>query len=218
MTEQKTKKAKKPKPEKAKEAAVETEAAPKVRKELKPKVPSVLEKKFTEEHVPALMKQFNFTNCMQVPRLRAIVINTSMKEALQDVKILETAASEIATIAGQRPVITRAKKSIANFKLRKGQAIGARVTLRKKMMYEFMNRLVNVAMPRIRDFKGVSPKSFDGKGNYTLGLTEQIIFPEINFDKVSKVNGMNITFITSAKNDEEGRALLGMLGMPFRTA
>ncbi|HPM40934.1 MAG TPA: 50S ribosomal protein L5 [bacterium] len=168
--------------------------------------------------MPELMKQFGYSNRMQVPRLEKIVINTSMKEALQDIKVLETAAEELATITGQRPVITSAKKSIANFKLRKGQSVGARVTLRKRNMYEFLNRFVNVALPRVRDFKGVSPKSFDGRGNYTIGLTEQIIFPEINFDKVSKVNGMNITFCTSAKTDDEGRALLGLLGMPFRSA
>lgn len=230
MTEEKTTKAKKPasekKPAKKKPAAGKKspaerkaeggEPAPKPRKELRPKVPSVLEKKYVEECVPALMQQFGYTNRMQVPRLKKIVVNTSMKEALQDVKILQTAAEEIAAITGQRPVITRAKRSIANFKLRKGQAVGARVTLRKRMMYEFMNRFVNVALPRVRDFKGVSPASFDGRGNYTLGLTEQIIFPEINFDKVSKVNGMNITFCTDAKSDGEGRALLGLLGMPFK--
>ena len=216
-------KAKKPKKDKAKQAgdaadAKGAEKTPKPRKELKPKVPSVVEKRYHEECVPALMKQFGYTSRMQVPRLEKIVINTSMKEALQDIKVLETAVEEMAAISGQRPVITRAKKSIANFKLRQGQSVGARVTLRKRMMFEFLNRFVNIALPRARDFKGVSPKSFDGRGNYTMGLTEQIIFPEINFDKVSKVNGMNVTFCTSAKSDEEGRALLGLLGMPFRTA
>ncbi len=131
--------------------------------------------------------------------------------------MLETAANEIADITGQRPVLTKARKSIANFKLREGNTIGARVTLRGKMMYEFLNRLVNIALPRVRDFKGVSPKAFDGRGNYTLGIREQIIFPEINFDKVNKVYGMNISFVTSATNDDEGRALLKMMGMPFRT-
>ena len=154
---------------------------------------------------------------MQVPKLEKIVINTCLKEALQDIKILETAAEELANIAGQRPLLTKAKKSIANFKLRAGQPIGACLTLRGVRMYEFMNRLVNVALPRVRDFKGMSPKSFDGRGNYTLGLTEQIIFPEINFDKVQKINGMNITFVTTAKTDDEGRSLLQMLGMPFRS-
>ena len=215
MAEERIKKVKKVKPadDGQKEAS-----APKVKKELKPKVASVIEKKYFEECVPELMKQFAYKSKMQVPRLQKIVINTSMKEALQDIKILETAATELATIAGQKPVITRAKKSIANFKLRKGQAVGAMVTLRKKNMYEFLNRLVNVALPRVRDFKGISQRSFDGRGNYTLGLTEQIIFPEINFDKVTKVNGMNLSFITTAKTDAEGKALLGLLGMPFRTA
>ena len=214
---QKPKKEKKPQAEAAPKGEA-AEKAPKPKKEFKPKVPSVIEKHYVDVCVPALMQQFGYTNRMQVPRLEKIVINTSMKEALQDIKILQTAAEEIAAITGQRPVITRAKKSIANFKLRKGQAVGARVTLRKRMMYEFLNRLVNVALPRVRDFKGVSPKSFDGRGNYTLGLTEQIIFPEINFDKVSKVNGMNLTFCTNARTDDEGRALLGLLGMPFRAA
>lgn len=189
----------------------------KVKKELKPKVPSALEKKYNEECVPHLMKQFGYKNRMEAPKLSKIVINLSIKEALQDVKILENAANEIAAISGQKPALKKAKKSIANFKLRKGQAIGAMVTLRKKSMYEFLNRLVNVALPRVRDFKGVSAKSFDGRGNYTLGLTEQIIFPEINFDKVSKVTGMNVTFVTTARKDEEGRALLGLMGMPFKT-
>lgn len=217
MAEAKTKE-KKQKKAPAEKSAVEEPAAPKPKKALKPKVPSELEKKFFEEGVPGLMKEFGYTNCMQVPRLEKIVINTSMKEALQDVKVLETALEELMAITGQRPVMTRAKKSIANFKLRKGQAVGARVTLRKRMMYEFMNRFVNVALPRVRDFKGVSPHAFDGRGNYTIGLTEQIIFPEINFDKVTKVNGMNVTFCTSAATDGEARALLARLGMPFRTA
>lgn len=197
--------------------AKEEVEVPKPRKELGPKVPSVMEKKYTDECVPALMREFSYKNRMQVPVLKKIVVNTSIKEALQDAKILDTAAAEIAAITGQKPATRRAKKSIANFKLRKGQAVGAMVTLRKKMMYEFMNRLVNVALPRVRDFKGVSSKSFDGRGNYTLGLTEQIMFPEINFDKVTKVNGMNITFVTSAKTDEEGRSLLGLMGIPFKT-
>lgn len=219
MSQEKAKKVKKTEKsakKKPQETKVEETAQPKVRKELKPKVPSVVERKYNDECIPVLMKQFGFTNRMQAPRLKKIVINTSMKEALQDIKVLDTAAGEIAAISGQKPVIKRAKKSIANFKLRKGQAIGAMVTLRKKTMYEFMNRLVNVALPRVRDFKGVSPKSFDGRGNYTLGLTEQIIFPEINFDKVTKVSGMNVTFVTTARNDEEGKTLLGFLGMPFR--
>jgi large subunit ribosomal protein L5 len=164
-----------------------------------------------------MQEQFKYANRMQVPKITKIVINTSMADALTDVKVLEQAAKEIADITCQRPVLTKARKSIANFKLREGNTIGARVTLRGKLMYEFMNRLVNIALPRVRDFKGVSPKAFDGRGNYTLGLTEQIIFPEINFDKVSKVYGMNITFVTTATTDEEGRALLKNMGMPFRT-
>ena len=190
----------------------------KPKKELKPKVPSSLEKKYFEECVPTLMKNLGLTNRMRVPRLEKIVVNTSVKEALQDVKILKKAADEISDITGQKHVITKAKKSIANFKLRQGQSIGARVTLRGNYMYEFMNKLVNVALPRVRDFKGISVKAFDGNGNYTLGLNEQTIFPEIDFDKVQKINGMNITFVTSAKTDEEGKELLSLMGMPFKNA
>jgi large subunit ribosomal protein L5 len=201
----------------AKDAKKKAEAP---KQEAKPRVKfsSEWEKRYKDECLPALMKQFNYGNKMQAPKLTKIVVNTSMKEALQDVKLLQNASDEIAAITGQRPVITKAKKSIANFKLRQGQSIGASVTLRGKVMYEFMNRLVNVALPRVRDFKGVSFKSFDGRGNYTLGLTEQTIFPEINFDKVQKQYGMNLTFVTTARTDEEGRALLTLLGMPFRTA
>ncbi|HPW45368.1 MAG TPA: 50S ribosomal protein L5 [bacterium] len=176
----------------------------------------MLAKTYQGEVVPKLIEKFGYKNRMQVPRLEKIVINTSMREALQDVKILQTAANEIASITGQRPVITKAKKSISNFKLRQGQSVGARVTLRGAYMYEFVSRLVNVALPRVRDFKGVSNKSFDGRGNYTLGLTEQTIFPEIDFDKVQKINGMNITFVTTAKTDEEAKELLTLMGMPFR--
>ena len=154
---------------------------------------------------------------MQVPKLTKIVVNTCMADALLDVKVLENAAREIETITGQHPCITKAKKSIANFKLRQGQSIGARVTLRGRNMYEFLSRLVNVALPRVRDFKGVPAKSFDGRGNYTMGITEQAIFPEINVDKVSRTTGMNITFVTTAKTNDEGRVLLKLLGMPFRT-
>lgn len=177
---------------------------------------SLLEEKYLKEAVPQLMKEFSYKNVMQVPKLKKIVINSSIKEGVQDIKILEYAAGEIGQITGQKPVITRARKSIANFKLRVGAPIGVKVTLRGRLMYEFMSRLVNVALPRVRDFKGVSPKSFDGKGSYTLGLTEQSIFPEINFDKIQRVFGMNITFVTSAKTDKEGEALLKTMGMPFR--
>lgn len=220
-TKGKTPKGKTPKgdPKKAAGAKEPEEAKKeKPRRELKPKVPSEWEKRYTDECVPKLMQRFSFTNRMRVPRLRKIVINTSIKEALQDNKILLTAADELAAITGQRPVITRAKKSISNFKLRKGQSIGVMVTLRGPVMYEFMSRLVNVALPRVRDFKGVSNKAFDGKGNYTLGMTEQTIFPEINYDRVQRQYGMNVTFVTTARNNEEGKALLENMGMPFRGA
>lgn len=175
-----------------------------------------LKDKYINDVVPAMMKEFNYSNVMQVPRLTKIVVNTSLKEAIQNIKVLETAAGELADITGQKPLIRRAKKSIANFKLRAGMPIGAMVTLRRERMFEFMDRLISVAIPRIRDFRGVSPKSFDGRGNYSLGITEQIIFPEINYDKVNKVTGMNITFVTTANTDQEAKALLAHLGLPFR--
>jgi large subunit ribosomal protein L5 len=174
-----------------------------------------LRKKYDEEVVPGLQKRFGYKNPMQVPRLTKIVLNLSMKDAIQNVKLLETAAEELSLIAGQKAVITRARISIANFKLRENMPIGARVTLRGARMWEFYDRLVTVAIPRIRDFRGVSAKAFDGRGNYSLGLTEQIIFPEIDYDKVNKVSGMNIAFVTTAETDEEGRELLRHLGMPF---
>ena len=174
-----------------------------------------LRQRYEQEVRNKLQEEFGYANVMQVPRLHKIVLNQSMKDAVQNVKLLETAAEELTLIAGQRAVITRARKSIANFKLREGMPIGARVTLRGARMWEFLDRLVTVAIPRIRDFRGVNPKAFDGRGNYSLGLTEQIIFPEIDYDKVSRVNGMNIAFVTSAETDEEGRALLRHLGMPF---
>ena len=176
-----------------------------------------LEDKYRDEVVPQLTKEFGLDNPMQVPKLSKIVVNTCIADALTDIKVLQNAAEEIAQITGQRPCITKAKKSIANFKLRQGQSIGARVTLRGRSMWEFMSRLVNVALPRVRDFKGVSAKAFDGQGNYTMGLTEQAIFPEINVDKMARTNGMNITFVTTAKTNDEGKALLKNLGMPFRT-
>lgn len=181
-----------------------------------PKGPSPLEKKYKEEVAPLLIKQFHYKNNMQCPRLTRIVVNTSLKEALQDPKILDKALLELAQITGQRPFLTLAKKSISNFKLRAGQPIGCAVTLRKRYMYEFFNRLVNIVLPRVRDFKGVSPKGFDGRGNYTLGLTEQTIFPEIHHDKVDKIFGMNVTFVTTAGTNEEGKTLLKTMGMPFR--
>jgi large subunit ribosomal protein L5 len=174
-----------------------------------------LRQRYEDDAVAKLQSEFNYANLMQVPRLEKIVINLSMKEAVQNVKLLETAAEELTLIAGQKAVITRARRSIANFKLREGMPIGARVTLRGQRMWEFLDRLITVAIPRIRDFRGVNAKAFDGRGNYSLGLTEQIIFPEIDYDRVSKINGMNISFVTTAKTDDEGRALLRCVGMPF---
>lgn len=175
-----------------------------------------LRERYAKEGVAALMKELNFKNPMQVPRLEKIVLNMGLGEALANAKLLDSAVDQLAAITGQKPVVTRARKSIANFKLREGQAIGAAVTLRGERMFEFLDRLINVALPRVRDFKGVSSKAFDGKGNYTLGLREQIIFPEINYDQIEKVKGLNVTFVTSAKNDEHGMALLRHFGMPFR--
>jgi len=162
------------------------------------------------------MKRFNYKNIMEVPKLDKIVINMGLGEAIQNIKILDSAVQELALISGQKPIITKAKKSIAQFKLRSGMPIGCVVTLRKERMYEFFNRLVNVALPRVRDFKGVSGKSFDGRGNYALGIREQLIFPEIHYDKIDKVKGMNIVIVTTAKTDEEGKELLKLMGMPFR--
>jgi large subunit ribosomal protein L5 len=171
---------------------------------------------YYKEVVPTLMKQFNYKNIMQVPKLEKIVINIGLGEAIQNIKILDSTMEEIAVITGQRPVITKAKRSIAQFKLRAGMSIGCMVTLRKERMYEFLNRLINVALPRVRDFRGFSPHAFDGRGNYSLGIKEQIIFPEIDYDKIDKIKGMNIVLVTTAKNDEEGRELLKLMGMPFR--
>jgi large subunit ribosomal protein L5 len=175
-----------------------------------------LKEQYQEKVIPALMKEFNYGNIMEVPKLEKVVINMGLGEAIQNAKILDSAQSELAAITGQKPVVTKAKKSIANFKLRAGMPIGCKVTLRRERMYEFFDRLVNVALPRIRDFKGVSGKFFDGRGNYALGIREQIIFPEIDYDKIDKIKGMNIVITTTAKSDEEGKALLKMMGMPFR--
>jgi len=175
-----------------------------------------LKEVYQEKTVPALMKRFNYKNRMEVPKLEKIVINMGLGEAIQNIKILDSAAQELSQITGQKPVITKAKKSIAQFKLRTGMPIGCMVTLRKERMYEFFNRLVNVTLPRVRDFKGLSGKSFDGRGNYALGMREQLIFPEIHYDKIDKVKGMNIVIVTTAKTDEEGKELLKLLGMPFR--
>jgi large subunit ribosomal protein L5 len=171
---------------------------------------------YQQKAVPALMKRFNYKNIMEVPKLDKIVINMGLGEAIQNIKILDSAVQELALIAGQKPIITKAKKSIAQFKLREGMPIGCMVTLRRERMYEFFNRLVNTSLPRVRDFKGISGKSFDGRGNYALGIREQLIFPEIHYDKIDKVKGMNIVIGTTAKTDEEGKELLKLLGMPFR--
>jgi large subunit ribosomal protein L5 len=176
----------------------------------------LLKKKYREEIIPAMLKEFGYKNVMQVPKLVKIVLNSGLGEAILNHRILETTVAELGQITGQRPIITRARKSIAGFKLRQGMPIGCSVTLRGNIMHEFLARLVHVAMPRVRDFRGVSPKGFDGRGNYTLGLTEQLIFPEIDYDKVEKINGFSITVVTTAKTDEEAYFLLKSFGVPFR--
>lgn len=175
-----------------------------------------LKEKYDKEIIPLLMKEFNYKNVMQAPKIEKVIVNMGLGAAIQDIKILDSASRELTTITGQKPVITKAKKSIASFKLREGMSIGCKVTLRKDKMYEFLNRLLNVALPRVRDFKGVPGKSFDGRGNYALGIEEQLIFPEIDYDKVDKIRGMNIAIVTTAKTDEEGKSLLKYFGMPFR--
>ena len=175
----------------------------------------VLLKKYNAEIAPALQAKFNYTSSMQIPRLNKIVINMGVGDATSNAKLIEAAVEDLTAIAGQKPVITKAKKSIAVFKVREGQEIGCKVTLRGARMYEFLSKLVNVALPRVRDFRGVSAKAFDGRGNYTLGVKEQLIFPEINYDKVVKVRGMDIVIVTTAQTDEEGRELLRLVGMPF---
>lgn len=179
---------------------------------------SNLKQKYEEEVRPALIERFSYKNVMQVPRLEKVVVNMGIGEGKDNPKLLDAAAADMALITGQRPVITKAKNSIASFKLREGMSIGCKVTLRGETMYDFVTKLINVALPRVRDFRGISPKSFDGRGNYSLGLKEQIIFPEIDYDKVEKIQGMDITIVTTAKNDEEARELLRLLGMPFRAA
>lgn len=179
--------------------------------------PARLREKYIKEVVPALQKQFGYKSIMQVPRLTKITINMGMGEALQNPKILDAAESEMRAIAGQKPVITKARKSIATFKLRQGQKIGCMVTLRKERMYEFLDRLVNLALPRTRDFRGISSKAFDGRGNLSIGIREQIIFSEIDYDKIEKIHGLNISIVTTARTDEEGRALLTFMGVPFRS-
>jgi large subunit ribosomal protein L5 len=175
-----------------------------------------LKETYQKEIVPKLRTEFNYKNLMEVPRIEKIVVNMGLGEAIQNVKILDSAAAELSAITGQKAVITKAKKSIASFKLREGMPIGCMVTLRRDRMYEFLDRLMNVALARVRDFKGVSGKAFDGQGNYTLGIKEQLIFPEISYDQIDKIKGMNVTIVTSAKTDEEGKALLKHFGMPFR--
>jgi len=176
-----------------------------------------LKERYQKEIAPAIAKEFGIKNQMAIPRLRKIVLNMGMGEAIANAKVLDTALEELRSIAGQKPVVTKAKKSIASFKLRQGMPIGVMVTLRGDRMYEFLDRFVSVALPRVRDFRGVSPRAFDGRGNYTIGIREQLIFPEIDFNKVDKQRGMNISIVTTARNDEEARALLKGLGMPFRT-
>ncbi len=175
-----------------------------------------LKERYRQEIIPQMIKKYNYKNVMQVPALSKVVVNMGVGEAIQNPKSLEAAVNDMTTITGQRPVVTKARKSIAAFKLREGMKIGCRVTLRGNRMYDFVDKLVNVVLPRVRDFRGVTPRAFDGRGNYTLGLREQVIFPEIDYDKIDKVRGMDITVVTTAKTDEEARDLLRLVGMPFR--
>ena len=177
-----------------------------------------LKDKYNQEVVEAMMKKFGYKNVMEVPRLEKVVVNIGLGEAVQNSKVIDSAVEDLMIITGQRPVITKAKKSIAGFKLRQGMSIGSKVTLRSKRMWDFTDKLFNMALPRMRDFRGVSSKSFDGRGNYTLGIKEQLIFPEIEYDKVDKIRGMDVCIVTTAKNDEEARELLRLLGMPFKKA
>ena len=219
MSKKEPKEPREPKKGKApKEAAPEAEPQEKGKKAKPrgPQEPPRLRVRYSKEVVPALMKHFNYKNVMAVPKLEKIVINMGLGEAIANAKILDVAVDELGRIAGQRPVITRAKKSIANFKLRQHMPIGAAVTLRGERMFEFLDRLVSIVLPRVRDFRGVSTKSFDGRGNYTLGLRDQLIFPEIPYEKVDKIRGMNVTVVTTARTDDEARELLKQLGMPFR--
>jgi large subunit ribosomal protein L5 len=177
---------------------------------------SRLKEKYQQEVVPALKKEFNYSNPMQVPTVKKVVVNIGLGEVIQNPKALDAAVGDLAAITGQRPVITRARRSVAAFKLREGMQIGAMVTLRGDRMYQFLDKLMNVALPRLRDFQGVSAEAFDGRGNYTLGLREQLVFPEIDYDKIDKVRGMEVSIVTSARTDEEGRELLKLMGMPFK--
>jgi large subunit ribosomal protein L5 len=172
--------------------------------------------RYQREIVPALVKDFRYANAMQVPRLEKVVVNIGMGEAIQNARAIDAASADVRTITGQRPIVIRARKSVAAFKLRQGMPIGIKVTLRGRRMYDFLDKLVNVALPRIRDFRGIDPRAFDGHGNYTLGLKEQLVFPEIDYDRIDKLRGLEVCIVTTARTDEEGRALLGHLGMPFR--
>lgn len=176
----------------------------------------VLKERYSNEVVPALMKALNMSNIMEVPRIKKVVVNIGVGEALDNAKALDAAVGDLTQITGQKPVVMKARKSIANFKLREGRAIGVKVTLRGERMWSFLDRLMNIALPRVRDFRGVSPNAFDGRGNYTLGLREQLVFPEIEYDKIDKLRGLEISIVTTARNDDAGRQLLQMLGMPFR--
>jgi len=176
---------------------------------------NIMHERYRNEVAPALFKQFSFKNVMQVPRIEKIVVNIGVGEALENAKALDAAVGDLTTVTGQKPVTTKARKSIANFKLREGRLIGAKVTLRGERMWAFLDRLLNIALPRVRDFRGVSANAFDGRGNYTLGIKDQLVFPEIEYDKIDKLRGMEVTIVTSARNDEQARALLQMLGMPF---
>jgi large subunit ribosomal protein L5 len=175
-----------------------------------------LQDRYKAEIVPRLKEKFGYRNVMQVPKLSKVVVNMGLGDAIENVKVIETAAAEIAIITGQKPVVTKARKSIANFKLREGVPIGVMVTLRRDQMYHFLDKLIAIALPRVRDFKGVSPRGFDGRGNYNIGIKEQIMFPEVNYDKIDKIRGMNITIVTTARTDEEGLELLRLMGIPFR--
>ena len=177
---------------------------------------SRLKDKYLNEVVPALMEKFNYSNVMEVPKLEKIIINMGLGEARDNPKVLETAVEELGLITGQKPVITKAKKSVANFKIREGMAVGCKVSLRGQIMFDFLDKLMNVALPRVRDFRGISDKSFDGRGNYALGIKEQLIFPEIDYDKIDKIKGMDIIVVTSAKTDEEAKEFLALMGMPFK--
>jgi large subunit ribosomal protein L5 len=210
----------KPKKEKAAEGGKKGGDEPKAAAAAEPEAPAPpprLRERYQRDVLPSLMERFKYRNPMQAPRLTKIVLNVGLGDAVQNPKLLDSAVVELSQITGQKPVITKARKSIANFKLREGMAIGVTVTLRRERMWEFMDRLLNIGLPRVRDFRGVSPRAFDGAGNYTLGLKEQIVFPEIDFDKVEHVHGLNVTFVTTAKSNEEAKEMLGMLGMPFRS-